>query len=83
MKTNKMDFRLQNEILCEAEKVHGFDKIINVIAKVSPFGVMYAVSFVDGYGIPTERLTGWHTNPVRLLDAIKAQGYIKELRKNQ
>lgn len=80
MKTKEMTFKMKREIIAEAEKLHGFDNIINVIAKVTPFGVLHSVSFMDGYGMPTERLTAWHSNPQNLLDAVREQSRLKEMR---
>lgn len=75
-----MDTKLQLKILSEAEKLYGFGQIINIIVKTSSIGVMYAVSFMDGYGMPTERQTGWHSNPVKLLETLEHQNMIKDLR---
>ncbi len=64
-----MDKAIKNAILREAAKL--YSPTPTVINKETAGVKMFALAFiVDGY---TEMLTGWHSNPQRLIDAIKAQ----------
>lgn len=53
----------------EAAKI--YSPTPKIISKDSPAGKMFALAFVvDGY---KEMLTAWHSNPIRIIDAIQAK----------
>lgn len=64
-----MDKAIKRAILREAAKLYGPTPAI--IDKETAGVKMFALAFVvDGH---KEMLTAWHSNPLRLIDAIKAQ----------
>lgn len=64
-----MDKAIKSAILREAAKL--YSPIPEIIAKETAGVKMFALAFVvDGY---KEMLTAWHSNPIRIIDAIRAQ----------
>ena len=64
-----MDIAIKTAILREAAKLYSPTPAI--ISKEAAGVKMFALAFVaDGY---KEMLTAWHSNPLRIIDAITAQ----------
>lgn len=64
-----MNKAIKNAILREAAKI--YSPTPEIICKETAGVKMVALAFVvDGF---TEMLTAWHGNPIRLIDAIRAQ----------